>query len=74
MRRDFVHFLRDAYSTPDRAQSAMEAMGKYLTYAKSQLEQTGKTQLVLDNDIISNYILCEDTVMRCRPIANKTAA
>lgn len=64
MRRDFVHFLRDANSTPERAENAMEAMGKYLQYAKAQLEETGKTQLVLDNDIISNYILCEDVVMR----------
>eukprot|EP00892_Ulva_mutabilis_P007714 jgi/Ulvmu1/5314/UM022_0108.1 len=64
MRRDFVHFLRDAYGTPERAQSAMEAMGKYLRYAKTQLEQSGKTQLVLDQDIISNYVLCEDVVMR----------
>ena len=69
LRREFVHYLRNAHSDPESAQTAMDSMSKYLKYAKTQLEQTGKTQLILDNDIISNYVICEDTVLRFGPFS-----
>jgi hypothetical protein len=64
-RSDFAHFLRSACTSTQRTMDALEAMGKYLSNAKVHLEEHGKAQVLLDQNIIMNYVACEDRLISC---------
>lgn len=64
-RSDFAHFLRDASTSEKRAEDALQSMGKYLRTAKAEVDQHGRSSVLLDQHVIMNYITCEDILLWC---------
>lgn len=64
-RSDFAHFLRDASTSTQRAEDALKSMGKYLHTAKAEVDQHGRSSVLLDQHIIMNYVTCEDILISC---------
>jgi hypothetical protein len=66
-RAEFAHFLRDACTSTKRVEDALKSMGKYLRTAKEQVDQHGRSSVLLDQHIIMNYVTCEDIIISCDP-------
>lgn len=66
-RAQWAHALRNALRSTDNVKSLMDSMGKYLRASKAEVDAGGKSSVMLDHQIISNYVDCEDVLIAYEP-------